>query len=517
MTQTILARLAFAAAATIAASPTLAAITADNCAALSGFAYPDLRIEAAEFVSGVTKDDTPLPDHCRIEGYLEDRTGTDGKAYATGFELRIPTAWNERLYFQGGGGTDGSIVAAIGTNTIGHPPALTLGFAVVSTDGGHNLGSRSDTSFGLDPKARTDWGYNSIDITASAAKALLQQATGIWPRRSYFVGNSNGGRQGLIFAMKHPNQFDGILAMNPIKQQTRGHVASAWSVKVLADRAPKDENGKPIFTRFFDQADFDLLAGAITEQCDALDGLKDGVVDSARLCIPDFSALLCAGEAADNCLTQDQIEAFTLIHQGPFNSAGQELYAPFAYDAGSDFMGWHIGDATAFPNNGRKARNSSLYNVFREPPQAEFDIYAFDFDTDPVPMAAASQFVDATSADLDAFKGAGGKLMVFHGMGDSGISAIDTTRWFETVRKRYDEETSDFARLFLLTGVQHGRTGPGPHVFPGLEMLMAWVEQGQSPDGQMVSGGEPPRERPLCAYPTYVTWNASHQNWGCAQ
>ena len=317
--------------------------------------------------------------------------------------------------------------------------------------------------------------------------------------------------------MKHPNQFDGILSMNPIKQQTRGHVAGAWSVKVLADRAPKDDNGKPIFTRFFDAEDFALLAGEITTQCDGLDGLEDGVVDTARLCTPDFSALLCAEGAGEGCLSRDQIDAFTLIHEGPFNSAGDELYAPFAYDAGSDFMGWHIGDATEFPNNGRKARNTSMYNVFRDPPRHDFDKYEFDFDVDPAFMDAASQFTDATSADLDAFKGAGGKLLVFHGMGDTGISAIDTTRWFETVRDRYDGDTDDFARLYLLTGVQHGRTGPGPHVFAGLDMLMAWVEEGQAPDGQMVSGGEPARERPLCAYPTYVTWNASGESWSCAE
>ena len=509
-------RLACAAGATLLATTAHAALTAEDCTALTDFAYPDLRIEAAEFLTGVTEDDTALPDHCRVEGYLEERTGTDGKQYATGFELRLPAEWNDRLYFQGGGGVDGSIRPAVGTNTIGHPPALTLGFAVVSTDGGHNLGSRGDTSFGSEPKARTDWGYNSIDITATVVKALLQQAYGTWPQYSYFLGNSNGGRQGMVFAMKHPNQFDGILSMNPIKQQTKGHVAGAWSVNVLAERAPKDDEGKPIFTRFFDQADFDLLGQAITAQCDALDGKEDGTVDSAKLCEPDFSDLVCAEGASEGCLTQEQIDAFTLIHEGPFDSEGNELYAPFAYDAGSDFMGWHIGDATEFPNNGRKARNTSMYNVFRDPPQPDFDKYEFDFDSDPAFMDAASQFTDATSADLDAFKGAGGKLMLVHGMGDSGISAIDTTRWFETVRDRYGADTAEFARLYLLTGVQHGRTGPGPHVFDGLDMLMAWVEEGKAPEGT-VSGGDPARERPLCAYPTYVTWNADSESWGCAE
>lgn len=504
-------------AATALASAASAEMTEDTCSALAKFAYPDLRIEVAEFLSGATIDETALPDHCRVEGYLEERVGSDGKRYATGFELRMPAAWNERFYFQGGGGVDGSIRPAVGVNTIGHPPALTLGFAVVSTDAGHNLGSRSDTSFGLEPKARVDWGYNAIDITATVAKALLQSAYGTWPRYSYFVGNSNGGRQGLVFALKHPNQFDGILSQNPIRQQTRGHVAGAWSVRVLSERAPKDAAGKPIFARFFDDADFALLTREIIAQCDNLDGLKDRVVDSARLCAPDFSALLCTDGAAEECLSQSQIEAFTMIHEGPVNSAGAELYAPFAYDAGSDFMGWHIGDAIEFPNNGRKARNTSMHNVFREPPDPEFDVYNFDFDRDPAFMNAASQFTDVASNDLDAFKGAGGKLMVFHGMGDSGISAQDTTHWFETVRERYGRESESFARLFLLTGVRHDRTGPGPHIFPGLEMLMAWVEQGVEPDNRSITGGDPSRERPLCAYPRYVTWDSADKAWGCLE
>ena len=508
-------RLALALSAIVALPGASFALDRQGCAALSVQPYPDLDLSTVEFLTGASQDGTPLPDHCRVVGHLERRIGEDGKPYATGFELRLPADWNERFYFQGGGGVDGSIRPAIGVNTVGHPPALTLGFAVVSTDAGHDHGDRSDTSFGLEPKARVDWGYNAIDITSTVAKSMIQAAYGTWPRHSYFVGSSNGGRQGLVAALRHPNQFDGIIAQNPIREQTRGHVASAWSLRVLSDRAPQNAEGKPVFTRFFDAADNALLVKEIQLQCDALDGLEDGIVDSAKLCLPDFSVLLCQSPQTGNCLSQDQIDAFTLIHEGPMDAAGRELYAPFAYDAGSDFMGWHIGDAPDFPNNGRKARNSSMHEVFREPPAPNFDPYQFDFESDPDAMRAASQFTDATSNDLDAFKGSGGKILIFHGMGDSGVSAIDTTRWFDTVHDRYGRHTSDFARLYLLTGVQHDRTGIGPHVFPGLEMLMTWVEQGQPPDGQFVTGGEPARERPLCSYPTYVVWDTETEMWKC--
>lgn len=506
-----------AAALSLASTLPVAAMTSgEDCSALSDFEFPGLRIENTEFLTDAVEDDVALPAHCSLSGFLEERVGADGKRYSTGFELRMPVDWNERFFFQGGGGTDGSVRPAVGINTIGYPPALTLGFAVVSTDAGHSEGGRSDTTFGLEPKARVDWGYNSIDITATVAKALLQQAYGLYPRFSYFVGSSNGGRQGLIAAMKHPNQFDGILSSNPIIRQTRGHVASAWSVHVLAQAAPRDDAGHPIFSRFLDQDDFALLGQAITEQCDKLDGLEDGIVDSARLCDVDFSDLVCAENSRDACLTEDKIAAFDSIRDGPHDSAGDELYAPFPFDAGSDFMGWHIGDAETFPNNGRKARNTSMHNVFRDPPDPDFDVYTFDFDTDPAFMDAAAQFTDATSPDLDAFKGAGGKLMVFHGMGDSGISAVDTSRWFQSVVDRYGAaQTADFARLFLLAGVQHGRTGPGPHIYAGLDALMRWVEEGVPPDDLTVTGGVPDRERPLCAFPTYVAWDSGTEAWLC--
>lgn len=160
---------------------------------------------------------------------------------------------------------------------------------------------------------------------------------------------------------------------------------------------------------------------------------------------------------------------------GPVNSKGEELYAPYPYDAGSDFVRWHLGDAEEWPNNGRKARNRSIKMVFRQPPNPDFDPWQFDLDKDPIPMDNASQFVDAKSADIDAFSLGGGKLIVYHSIGDSGPSAIDTARWFDTVQARYGaEQVSDFAQLYLLTGIGHSRSsGIGPGKFAALDAIVA--------------------------------------------
>lgn len=500
------------------ANAAYAELTPESCKAIADLAYPDLRVEQAQFVTGDAAmiAEKPYPDHCVITGFLEERIGTDGQNYATGFELRLPVAWNDRFFFQGGGGIDGSIRPAVGTNTGHMPNALTLGYATASTDGGHNLGSRGDVSFGAERKALIDYGYNSVELVGTTAKAIIREAYGSHAQYSYFVGFSNGGRQGLQSAMRTPNLFDGIVAGAPIKQQTRGHVATAWSINVLGKIAPRDAQGRPLLSKIYSASDIAAINATIIAQCDALDGLEDGVVDSAKMCNVDLSRVVCASDKAEGCLSQEQADAYDRVLSGPVNSSGDELYAPYAYDAGSDFVRWHLGDAEEWPNNGRKARNNSIKMVFRQPADPSFDPWKFDFDKDPIPMENASQFVDAKSPDIDAFALGGGKLIVYHSIGDSGPSAIDTARWFETVQARYgNEQTNEFAQFYLLTGIGHSRTkGIGPSKFAALDAIAAWTEKGVAPRME-ISGGDPERTRPMCAYPTYVMWDSASEKWGC--
>src|SRR5688572_10895741 len=140
-----------------------------------------------------------MPSHCEIVGALRPRTGVNGQQYAIQFRLRLPQAWNQRFFFQGGGGTNGDIGDAVGLITPGAPTALSLGYAVVSQDSGHNdarnnvpaLGNA--VAFGFDPQARADYGGASLKPVAETAKALIQTYYARLPQRSYFVGCSKGG------------------------------------------------------------------------------------------------------------------------------------------------------------------------------------------------------------------------------------------------------------------------------------------------------------------------------------
>ncbi|SFO06257.1 Tannase and feruloyl esterase, partial [Formivibrio citricus] len=107
-------------------------------------AYPNLKITSAKLVaSGEEKRpgivDT-IPEHCVIKGSLNERISpVDGKQYAIGFEMRLPTQWNGRFFYQANGGLDGILHPAFGDILGGGPRSngLTKGFAVISSDAGH--------------------------------------------------------------------------------------------------------------------------------------------------------------------------------------------------------------------------------------------------------------------------------------------------------------------------------------------------------------------------------------------
>src|SRR5262249_8064560 len=186
-----------------------------------------------------------LPEHCDVLGKINERTGANGQQYAIKFHLRLPTAWNGKFFFEGGGGSNGNLGNAMG-NLQGQQRtnAVSLGYAVVSQDSGHdnavnNDPARSGTvTFGFDPPARVDFGYRSYAEVPPTAKAIIRAYYGKAPDHSYFVGCSEGGREGMMLSQRFPNDFDGILACSPgfnlPKAAVFGH---SWDVQTLGEAA----------------------------------------------------------------------------------------------------------------------------------------------------------------------------------------------------------------------------------------------------------------------------------------
>src|SRR5262252_8892826 len=191
-----------------------------KCSALT--ATKPLSNAASVITSATLNAAGAQPEHCEVMGKINERVGVNNQRYAIKFHLRLPTNWNGRFFFEGGGGSNGNLGNAMGgLQGQQRGNALTLGYAVVSQDSGHDNRENNDperngtTTFGFDPQARLDFGYNSYDQVAQTAKALIQLYYGRPPRRSYYVGCSEGGREAMMMSQRFPAYFDGILACDP--------------------------------------------------------------------------------------------------------------------------------------------------------------------------------------------------------------------------------------------------------------------------------------------------------------
>jgi len=492
-------------------------------------------------VAGVT---TPMPEHCLVKGEMNRRTSSvDGKSYAIGFEMRLPTAWNGRYFYQANGGIDGSVVTATGPNSGGAPVsnALQMGFAVLSSDAGHS----GPPWWGLDPQARLDYGYQAVGSLTPMAKNLIKVAYGKSPDRSYFGGCSNGGRHAMVAATRYSDQYDGILAGAPGFHLPKAATAQLWKVQQYASIATTTiatgaDAGQPDITSAVTAAEFKMLGDKIVAKCDVLDGASDGIVSDIKACQTTFNiktdVATCSGARDGSCLTDAQKTVLGNIFSGARNSRGESTYSNFYYDpgvAGSNYAAWHYSNSTALDPG-------AVAFIFTTPPSSQAAFLAttglkyglnFNMDTDYTKMFATdtvykespwSYMTPPNETDLSSLKNRGAKLLVYHGSADPIFSAADTSKWYDALQTANAGTAGDFARYFMVPGMNHCSGGPSTDQFDMLSQLVNWVEKAQAPEqviakargaGANIVNTELPanwgaaRSRPLCAYPKVARYN----------
>jgi pimeloyl-ACP methyl ester carboxylesterase len=499
-------------------------IAKQGCPSLTTLQLPgiDWKVMSAEVVPAGPLGLGPrgavdLPEHCKLQAEVDPRTGVGGRHYGIGFELRLPFEWNGKFFFQGGGGMDGLIRPAIGAMPNGESTAkvaLARGYAVASTDAGHE---GHDGSFGADQQARIDYYYRAIEVVARVSRQVLAIYYGAVPKRSYFLGCSNGGRQGLMAAQRFPLLFDGVVAGDPAFNLTRAGVAELWDDKSFLGIAPKNTEGQPILSRAYSDADLKLVSDSVMAHCDQLDGLKDGSIDNPQACHYDPAVLTCKGEKREDCLREDQVSALALAFGGPKTSAGKPIYSDWPYDAGVGTPGWRIwklgtsGTAQSNALNmtlGLEATKSIHMDIYH----SSLDPNHFDFDTAAEKSKNTSALEDAPYTAMTSFSGRGSKLILFTGMSDPIFSANDLIRYYRQLQADNggDAATKDWARLYLIPGMTHCGGGPALDDFDPLSSLEAWVENGVAPE-QITAQGKAfaGRTRAMCSYPSYPHYKGS--------
>ncbi len=502
-------------ASSSAGMPVAESDVARRCHSLVNLIGPDAHLDAVEYVQegslpppfpGMPK--IPAPAHCRLAVTLHPRMGADGQRFGLGFELRLPLSWNGRFLFQGGGGLDGAIRPAIGFNFSGGPSALARGFAIVSMDAGHE---GPDASFASDQQARLDYAYVALGEVAKRAKAIVAAFYGKAPSYSYFDGCSNGGRQGMMAASRFPDLFDGIVAGDPGFRLSRAAVAEAWATAQFARIARRDATGHPILSTALTDGDLGLVSRAILKECDAKDGLADGMVANWQACHFRIEELRCRpGETT--CLAARKIEALKQVFGGAHDSSGRQLYASWPWDPGiaaPSWRSWTLGTSpTAVGNSANETLGADALARYFSTPAYTVPLtpFAFDFDQAEARVAETGAINDATGTLLNSFTQRGGKLLLYHGLADPVFSPLDTVAWFDRLQRTMGP-TPAWARLFLVPGMNHCAMGPATDRFDALRALQVWVEQNQPPDRIDAFGSAQPGKavhRPLCPYPAYA-------------
>ena len=260
---------------------------------ISRFVGAPTHITAASVVDG-----KPAP-YCKVLGYVEP---------AIKFEVHLPVSnWTQRLVQVGCGGLCGGI-----RMRVDHDEGCTVvqngQLAVSTTDMGHSDGNNG-AGFGEDYQLRIDYAYRGMHLTTVASKALIAKYYGQTPKFSYFMGCSDDGREALMEAQRFADDFNGITAgdpaMNDVVQNTFFH---GWNVVINTDA-----RGKPILVA----GRLPLLHKAIVEQCDALDGLKDGLISDPLDCHPNPAAVECKpGQDSSSCLTPAEVHVAEEIYRG---------------------------------------------------------------------------------------------------------------------------------------------------------------------------------------------------------
>src|SRR5947208_6875839 len=97
-------------------------------------------------------------------------------------------------------------------------------------------------------------------------------------------------------AQRYPEDFDGIIAGAPANNQTQ---LCAWRIAVEARILQSPASIVP-------RAKLALLNRAVLAACDAIDGVKDGLLTDPQQCQFDPATLLCHGSERDDFLTAEQ-------------------------------------------------------------------------------------------------------------------------------------------------------------------------------------------------------------------
>ncbi len=497
--------------------PVFAATPQEACAALANLTIEPgaislpthgATINAATLVAADAKDN-PNGEFCQVLGAI---LPVDPAAPNINFEINLPSQWNNKALHYGGGGYDGALVTGLANVRFFKPGTetpLKRGYVTFGSDSGHQGRSPADGSFGMNDEALRNFAGDQLKKTHDVALDLINRRYDRLPERLYFFGNSQGGHEGFIVIQRWPQDYDGVVAIHPVYD----FVPLQLDGNKLSQAMYNSPGG------WLDPAKLTLLQDSAMKACDALDGVKDGIISNVATCAATFTLaeLRCPDgkDTGDDCLSDQQIKTVEAIDArvefGLTLAGGVKSFPRWPILEGADWtalFGFGIRPKPANPPEPLKdfgltvlADPTIRYMVLRDPTA---DPLHFDPAQHQARLLELSKMIDASSVDISAFKARGGKLLLMHGTVDSAVSPYNTIAHYQRLVGFFGQgPLDDFVRFYVAPGFGHG-TGQFIVGWDALGALEDWVEKGTAPDQQVVVDTAPDhrmRTRPLCVYP----------------
>lgn len=471
-------------------------------------------------------------EHCRVQTETETVNPAEPMDRSTIQSLiRLPKTWNGRLFMGGSGGFGGDLgeeqIAGI---TALDGTALQRGFATVVNDTGH-AGSRIDASWalevppspGIDSQKERNFAGHSTHLSVMTAKKLAAAFYRSAVKYSYFHGCSTGGRQALVAATAFPRDFDGIIAGAPTLMA--GAVFSRYALTQEARLAVSSQLTVPKLER---------VTSLVLAKCDADDGVADGILTDPRRCEFDAHQDLpaCPGNVdGPDCFTAEQKEFIDFVHgqiqleNPPFIAHGlmpsSEGVAPGSSWLLQGWASWITGTPLLGNVNLQWLFDTGArqFMVFDDP---DFEESTYLTTRSLAQIREDSRVLSSLDPPktLDAFRGRGGKLLLYHGWIDPALAPEDTIHYVESVEEETPGDREQSVRLFMIPGMAHCGFGPGAQVFDGIDVIVDWVENSTPPDGMLAFSPDGQLSRPLCKYPTAAVYRGGDArlagSFGCA-
>lgn len=516
-----------------------------GCAQLAGLHIPASAIglpTSGAVITAATPTDASgqgaksVPAYCMVAGSIAP---VDPTAPEIRFKVALPDRWNSKAVMLGGGGLDGSIPNVVGNVPAGpadKPYPIARGYAVYGSDSGHQAGAlgSEDGSFAMNDEALMNWNSGAaLKKTRDAAVYVMQARYGQPPVKSYFVGGSTGGREALTVIQRWPHDWDGAIAWYP---------AWAGMVSILGAHQMSRALAQP--GAYLDPAKRKTLFDAALQTCDALDGVRDGLISNEAQCnaifdpataMVDGHPLRCAQgrDTGERCLSDAQIKAvktidsptrFNYLASGQTEQPGFNIWGTDPGIGESDAVVpktvmWlafgHAAPTMPMPTNAPYASVLTdqwfKYAITRDP---NYDTLSIDPEN-PGKWAARISELSATldaKTDISAFEARGGKLLLAHGVNDVLVSTRSTEDYYgRLVSQMGPDAVRSFVRFYEVPGYNHAASTVFNASWDSLTALEHWVENGDAPVNQVVADtvGVPGRTRPLCEFPSWPRYNGT--------